>query len=1317
MTQPFRTPSRVARRTLAIVAASALVVGGSALAGGAASAATFVGATPSWPAHPDTQKYVQTPTSRAITPVSIVSTSGDVTNADVLIHPTDGAAATLTATPKNIESHPVTVSFPAVSTRYLRLDVTKLGLPAAGDTGGSYVQLAELQAFGSGDTNLAAGKSVTASETIQASGWGTQHLTDGVDNSEDPADHGYTSNKHTSVDVSGSPIIVTVDLGSAQSVSSVVLWPRTDTLSPDGQTANFPVDYTIQSSSDNASFAVQKTVTAQATPAIPIVTGSASIVLDYGHDVGGYPTFDVSAASAPTGFPTLQAGYSETKRQLSPTGDGITPWASGDGKRYDTYQVTQPGRITNTLIQGGERYEMITLTTPGSISLSAAGIQYTPYIPPTDGTTGSFVSSSDELNKYWYDGSYTAELNQVPVGGAAARWNVADDALDVPGTNGGTAVGLLKQGDDWTDYTVTFKTKIISNQAGWTVRSTDAANGYLIILGAADSTDPDGGPNSLQQFSITNGAYTSLGKINLATPVTSHAWHNIKEVVSGSTVTTFIDGAQAASFTSTAHSAGTIGIREFGSEEAQYSDLSVTNASETLYENDLAAASAVDDFSVPGYNTVPLILDGAKRDRSVWSGDLAVEGPTVYYSSGASDYLKGSIELLGSYAGSNGEVSGTIPPTTPINPNQPGSVQGPYSANYSMYFVRALGDYYQYTGDADFVKKEWPLVANELAYNASLVDGNGLVVTNGSNGADWDYYDSDKTGEVTTYNALYYQVLLDGAKLATVAGQSSLADQYTAKAAALKDAINARLFNATTGLYNLSNLDTNTIAQDANVFAVEFGIAPADKVSGILSGLKSALWTDSGSLPFSGTSYQKTISPYVSGFELNARFGAGDTDNALQLLSSEWGPMIAPGDLYTGAFWENESTSGTQATDSTNMAHGWSTMPTSALSKYVLGIQPVDAGYKTWLVQPHPGDLDWTTGQAPTPHGALVVDWSHDTDTGFAMHVEAPAATSGTIAVPTFGKSIDITVNGAKVWSHGLSIPTDGVASATLDGDYVDLAVASGTFDISTGAAVTTDQTITFAAIADKSATDADFAVSASASSGLPVSFTAAGDCTVSGITVHLTGAGTCTITAAQAGDDQYAAAASVSRSFQVTAVVTTPVTITPSKVTITGDPKVGAKLTAHSGSWGIPVTLAYRWLDNGTSIKGATKATYKLVKADKGDRISVRVTASANGVPSVTVTSSGVKVLLALTKTPRPKLHGTVKVGHRLTVVPGTWKPAKVHLAYRWYRNGVVIKHATAKSYKLVKADKGSKITISVTGSKKGYLSETESRSTAKVK
>jgi hypothetical protein len=80
-------------------------------------------------------------------------------------------------------------------------------------------------------------------------------------------------------------------------------------------------------------------------------------------------------------------------------------------------------------------------------------------------------------------------------------------------------------------------------------------------------------------------------------------------------------------------------------------------------------------------------------------------------------------------------------------------------------------------------------------------------------------------------------------------------------------------------------------------------------------------------------------------------------------------------------------------------------------------------------------------------------------------------------------------------------------------------------------------QTITFAALGNQVFATAPFAVSATASSGLPVSFASltTSICTTSGSTVTLLGVGTCTIQASQAGNATYAAAPNVSQSFGVT--------------------------------------------------------------------------------------------------------------------------------------------------------------------------------------
>jgi hypothetical protein len=82
--------------------------------------------------------------------------------------------------------------------------------------------------------------------------------------------------------------------------------------------------------------------------------------------------------------------------------------------------------------------------------------------------------------------------------------------------------------------------------------------------------------------------------------------------------------------------------------------------------------------------------------------------------------------------------------------------------------------------------------------------------------------------------------------------------------------------------------------------------------------------------------------------------------------------------------------------------------------------------------------------------------------------------------------------------------------------------------------------------------------------------------------------------------------------------------TISPTATpTITGTSKVGRTLRANTGTWQSGVALTRQWLRNGSPISRATGETYKLKSADKGKRISVRITATALGYTTVVATSA----------------------------------------------------------------------------------------------
>ncbi|MGQ0641336.1 MAG: PxKF domain-containing protein [Gemmatimonadaceae bacterium] len=120
----------------------------------------------------------------------------------------------------------------------------------------------------------------------------------------------------------------------------------------------------------------------------------------------------------------------------------------------------------------------------------------------------------------------------------------------------------------------------------------------------------------------------------------------------------------------------------------------------------------------------------------------------------------------------------------------------------------------------------------------------------------------------------------------------------------------------------------------------------------------------------------------------------------------------------------------------------------------------------------------------------------------------------------------------------GATGPSYSIASvASSDaGDYTVVVADCGsvTSTVATLTVESGDQAITFAPLPNKTYGDAPFSVSASASSGLGVSFAATGNCALTGNTITLTGAGSCTITASQAGDASHNPAPNVEQTFAI---------------------------------------------------------------------------------------------------------------------------------------------------------------------------------------
>ena len=167
----------------------------------------------------------------------------------------------------------------------------------------------------------------------------------------------------------------------------------------------------------------------------------------------------------------------------------------------------------------------------------------------------------------------------------------------------------------------------------------------------------------------------------------------------------------------------------------------------------------------------------------------------------------------------------------------------------------------------------------------------------------------------------------------------------------------------------------------------------------------------------------------------------------------------------------------------------------------------------------------------------------------------------------------------------------------------------------------------------------------------------------------------------------------------------------------IKGTAAVGEKVTADPGTWSADgLTFAYQWTVNGKAIKGATGASYKIAKADKGKKLAVTVTASKDGYQTASATSKSVTVKAKLIKnTAKPKILGKVKVGSVVAAYPGKWSEKKLKFSYTWKLDGKKLSYG-GKFIRLPASAKGKKLTVTVKVSKSGFTSATATSKAVKV-
>lgn len=415
------------------------------------------------------------------------------------------------------------------------------------------------------------------------------------------------------------------------------------------------------------------------------------------------------------------------------------------------------------------------------------------------------------------------------------------------------------------------------------------------------------------------------------------------------------------------------------------------------------------------------ILDGAKRDRHVWIGDVALQARIEYLTHNRPDAVRDTLAELGDRQ----RDDGSIPPSSFMD-------YGLILYDYYAWWVVTFAEYYAFTGDRDFTEAYYDRMRRQVEWFDWRRDANGLLVKD--TGIEWSHT-LGRNGAVSYVNAVYYNALMKAAGVADALGYPEDATTWRARAGAIRAAMNQHLFDPARGVYVDSDQDRDHIPQDANALAVLYGIAEPAWRQGILDYLKANHWTPYGSttvdVPYGhNLIHDKRIWPFMGYYELEARFAANDDASAFDLLRRQWGYMLRTDPAST--MWEWMTADGQIENGFASLAHGWSAGATATLTERVLGVRMTAPLYQRFDIVPHPGDLTWARGRVPTPQGDITVAWTNSAES-FTGSIMVPDETVGRAGIPLPAPDAIVFVDDRLVWSGGVAVD----ASATSDGRYV----------------------------------------------------------------------------------------------------------------------------------------------------------------------------------------------------------------------------------------------------------------------------------------
>ena len=427
-----------------------------------------------------------------------------------------------------------------------------------------------------------------------------------------------------------------------------------------------------------------------------------------------------------------------------------------------------------------------------------------------------------------------------------------------------------------------------------------------------------------------------------------------------------------------------------------------------------------------------IIVDGAKRDRTIWPGDLGISLSTAFATLG--DYKSGlnSLTTLYSHQSQTGQLPYVGPAVFCQKPQgQDCKGEGMWSSDtYHLWGLIGTRMMYSYSKNITFAKSIYVKYKMAVEHSLNKIGKNGLFVVDKL--SDWQR--GGQGGENIAANALLYKVTQDAVELATVAKDTMGSAHFKLAGQQLKERINALLWNKERNAYR-DNPTSNVYPQDGNSLTVWFNVTKsASQKENVLGYLRSN-WGERGAIsPEWKYQGQDAIGTFPSSMEVFAWLstpGARNSKQGIELIKRTWGYMLGSPNSTNSTFWEGFQADGQFAFRGVYMshAHGWATGPAPALTYHILGIRPGTANYGYEVQPAFDSGLAHCDGSLSfAEYGRVRVSWRKHTNNTTAELTVDSRNYNGPIGLVGLPSVAQIALKGDHekgstiiLWQYGLS--------------------------------------------------------------------------------------------------------------------------------------------------------------------------------------------------------------------------------------------------------------------------------------------------------